>query len=505
MGKSNLFLFAVWMYLVNIFAVSISTTEETGPDISAANSTDWLQDFSDIESKFALRTAEVPDDDLCYIQPGQPETLVECEFNPQAKTFIVIHGWTITGMYESWVPKLVTALYEREPTANVIVVDWLTRAQQHYPTSAAYTKLVGRDVAKFVVWLRDVLDYPWDNIHLVGYSLGAHVAGIAGGLTNSKVNRITGLDPAGPTFEYADSQSTLSPDDATFVDVLHTNTRGSPDRSIGIQRPVGHVDIYPNGGTFQPGCNLQKTMQIIVSTGFSNMDQLVKCSHERSIHLFIDSLVNAQEHQTLAYRCSNMDSFDKGVCLSCRKNRCNKLGYDINRVRNRRSTKMYLKTREMMPYKVFHYQVKVHVFSKDSISFTEQPIRVSLYGTHGEKEDITHVLPELKTNTTMSFLLTTDVDIGELLMVKISWDKDRFFSWSDWWSSSNFHIRRLRIKVGETQARVIFSSKEGEFAYLKRGGDPAVFVKSKDGQESRKHERLHKRKMHGSAFKQDTA
>lgn len=81
------------------------------------------------------------------------------------------------------------------------------------------------------------------------------------------------------------------------------------------------------------------------------MDQIVKCSHERSIHLFIDSLVNAQEHQTMAYRCSNKESFDKGVCLSCRKNRCNKLGYEINRVRTRRSSKMYLNTREMMPYK----------------------------------------------------------------------------------------------------------------------------------------------------------
>lgn len=57
-------------------------------------------------------------------------------------------------MYESWVPKLVSALYEREPTSNVIVVDWLTRASQHYPTSAAYTKLVGRDVAKFVTWIQ---------------------------------------------------------------------------------------------------------------------------------------------------------------------------------------------------------------------------------------------------------------------------------------------------------------------------------------------------------------
>lgn len=77
-----------------------------------------------------------------------------------------------------------------------------------------------------------------------------------------------GLDPAGPSFEYADSQSTLSPDDANFVDVLHTNTRGSPDRSIGIQRPVGHIDIYPNGGGFQPGCDLQNTMRMVATTGF---------------------------------------------------------------------------------------------------------------------------------------------------------------------------------------------------------------------------------------------
>lgn len=81
------------------------------------------------------------------------------------------------------------------------------------------------------------------------------------------------------------------------------------------------------------------------------MDQLVKCSHERSIHLFIDSLVNAAEHQTMAYRCSSKEAFMKGMCLNCRKNRCNKVGYGVNKVRLPRSTKMYLKTREMMPFK----------------------------------------------------------------------------------------------------------------------------------------------------------
>lgn len=83
-----------------------------------------------------------------------------------------------------------------------------------------------------------------------------------------------GLDPAGPTFEYADALTRLSPDDADFVDVLHTYTRGSPDRSIGIQKPVGHIDIYPNGGGFQPGCNLGEALRLIAEKGLAGEDAL---------------------------------------------------------------------------------------------------------------------------------------------------------------------------------------------------------------------------------------
>lgn len=59
----------------------------------------------------------------------------------------------MAGLFESWVYKLVSALFEREPSANVIVVDWLDRANKHYPKSAENTRLVGADVAKFVNWL----------------------------------------------------------------------------------------------------------------------------------------------------------------------------------------------------------------------------------------------------------------------------------------------------------------------------------------------------------------
>lgn len=80
------------------------------------------------------------------------------------------------------------------------------------------------------------------------------------------------------------------------------------------------------------------------------MDQILKCAHERSVHLFIDSLVNKQQ-QSMAYRCNSKDAFDRGLCLSCRKNRCNNMGFGVNKIRTTRSAKMYLKTGASMPFK----------------------------------------------------------------------------------------------------------------------------------------------------------
>ena len=90
------------------------------------------------------------------------------------------------------------------------------------------------------------------------------------------------------------------------------------------------------------------------------------------------------------------------------------------------------------------------------------------------------------------------------MIVKLRWEKDSIISWS-FWGSSKFHIRKMRIKSGETQSRVIFSPKEGEFAYLVRGGADAVFVKSKEDNMSRKEKLMHKLKMQGSLFVKNNA
>uniref|UniRef100_A0A7N8XPI7 Lipoprotein lipase-like n=1 Tax=Mastacembelus armatus TaxID=205130 RepID=A0A7N8XPI7_9TELE len=439
-------------------------------------------------TKFSLRTSSHPDDDLCYIVPGKPDSLAACSFNSTSKTFLIIHGWALGGMFDSWMTKLVSSLYEREQSANVIVVDWLALAQNHYGIAAQNAKAVGQEIAHFIDWIEETTNMPLKNLHLIGYSLGAHVAGFAGSHANNKVGRITGLDPAGPDFEGEHAHRRLSPDDAHFVDVLHTFTRGSLGLSIGIQQPVGHVDIYPNGGSFQPGCNLRGALEKIANHGLFAITDAVKCQHERSIHLFIDSLLNNQE-AAKAYRCGSNAMFDRGMCLSCRKSRCNTVGYNIAKVRRARNVQLYTKTRASMPFRVYHYQLKIHFTSKLNRSEMEPSITVSLYGTKGESENLELKLMEkIAANKTHSFLLVTEKDIGDLLMVKFRWVDANGWSASNmlkmvssWWSgdsdSANVEVHKIRIRAGETQQKMVFCVRESEAQSLTQ---EVTFVKCKD-------------------------
>ena len=72
-------------------------------------------------------------------------------------------------------------------------------------------------------------------------------------LSSFKSGRITGLDPAGPAFQYTDPLVRLDPSDAIFVDAIHSDAAVDFISGFGMEQPVGHVDFYPNGGQNQPG------------------------------------------------------------------------------------------------------------------------------------------------------------------------------------------------------------------------------------------------------------
>ncbi|XP_049527238.1 lipase member H-like isoform X2 [Dermacentor silvarum] len=171
---------------------------------------------------------------------------------------------------------------------NVIIVDWRREARRIYPIAVAKAALVGRRASRLLQRL--VQRYPDtvgpELVHVVGFSLGAQIAGFFARnyrrRTKQRIWRITALDPAAP--EFAGKAVCVHQGDARFVDVIHTSGGKEIIKGhLGIDRPVGDVDFYPNGGKDQPGC----------TTLFKKVfAKLYPCHHMRAPLLFLESIRN---------------------------------------------------------------------------------------------------------------------------------------------------------------------------------------------------------------------
>ncbi|KAM5172648.1 LOW QUALITY PROTEIN: hepatic triacylglycerol lipase [Mantella aurantiaca] len=422
---------------------------------------------SNVQTKFMLYNDVSDKKDMCQIVTLQPETLKKCAFNASLPLVIIIHGWSIDGILESWIPNMASTFKSSKKQINVIIADWLTSAHVHYAVAVQNTRFIGLEIAEFLEWLELSVQLPRNNVHLIGYSLGAHVSGFAGSYMNgsNKIGRITGLDPAGPLFEGMSLTDRLSPDDATLVDAIHTNTQQHIGLSVGINQPVGHYDFYPNGGNIQPGCQFKDIYSHLVEYGVLGFTQSVKCAHERSVNLFIDSIKN-EDRNSVAYECKDYDTFEKGLCLNCQRHGCVALGYNLTSKKMQPGRRLFLKTRSQMPYKAYHYQFKMQITNQIEDKQLNPQLTVSLTGTKQEVDTIPLTIPEgIKESRTYSFLITLDDDIGDLMVIRLKWDginniKNLLYTLqTKIVNLPGLLVKKIRVTAGETQERVTFCSE----------------------------------------------
>ena len=157
------------------------------------------------------------------------------------KMIFYIHGFN-TNSSADWVIELKDAVLSEDDT-NFVAVDWSGGARGTYEQGIANIQIAGIDVALLINSFVDKKIVTSNGVQIIGHSLGAHAASYVGKRVNVKVGRITGLDPSGRQFEGMSTQVRLNSNDASFVDIIHTNAGGT---GAGILSPSGHVDFWPS-------------------------------------------------------------------------------------------------------------------------------------------------------------------------------------------------------------------------------------------------------------------
>ncbi|KAL4716582.1 hypothetical protein ACJJTC_010246 [Scirpophaga incertulas] len=225
--------------------------------------------------------------------PGNPQLLVNGDirsvqnsnYRAQRPIKVLIHGWNSNLNSDS--NTMVRDAFLAVQDCNVIVVDWSALANSAYTVAASGVPNVGQHLGNFLVWLTTNAGGNWNQLHIVGFSLGAHIAGNAGRQAGGRPVRVTGLDPAGPG--WTSSSNALNSNAGQYVEAIHTD-----GGRLGIFNRVANADFYPNGGrTPQPGCTLST------------------CSHSRAYEFFASSV---RSNHLVGRQCSNHDQAQNNSC-----------------------------------------------------------------------------------------------------------------------------------------------------------------------------------------------
>lgn len=153
---------------------------------------------------------------------------------------------------------------------NIIVADWsVVSTNVNYFQVVEMIDNLGFLVAELMLYLNSTTNMNFDDVYLIGHSLGAQISGSAGKQIRPHMfNTIFALDPAGPKFRNAPEDMRIDASDAKYVESIMTSS------TFGFNRPVGHATFYPNFGSDQKKC------------------YKYGCSHSRAHKYFAESITS---------------------------------------------------------------------------------------------------------------------------------------------------------------------------------------------------------------------
>ena len=305
---------------------------------------------------------------------------ISANFDASAPVKFIIHGFMQNGFHK-WIIEMKDAILSVDDV-NVIAVDWSNGNGLPYTQATANTQIVGAEIAKLVNTFINTMGVNAADVHLIGHSLGAHISGYAGSRIKG-LGRITGLDPAGPYFDFTEPVVRLDPTDAEFVEAIHTDGTATLEIGLGMMQRVGHVDYYPNGGKNQPNCP-EVPGKIIgaifngLAWNMAGIEDTTACSHSAAITYFTES-IRDKGCMFTAYPCSSKADFDAGKCMKCTSpNGCNRMGYWSTATRDQGA--LYLNTRDplVLPLCLQHYSLTFYSNNLSSMKQTMGKFTIAL-------------------------------------------------------------------------------------------------------------------------------
>ncbi|XP_061706212.1 lipase member I-like isoform X2 [Cydia pomonella] len=230
---------------------------------------------------------------------------------------IVIHGRD-SSAFSEFGQTLRSSFITSDHELTVILVDWALVASMDYATAINAVPFVADDIIALIVQLEAANKINRSLVHIVGFDIGAHIAGLVSRDSRARVQRITGLSPAGQNWDSFSRR--LRATDANYVEVVHTDYSGT--RAFGISETIGTVDIFANTGTRQPGCANNQ------------------CNHDRAWQLF-GATLDMGGH-LMGLRCDSLADMTRNRCVgapavSLGTNDLFKLGTGIYRVNTGRA------------------------------------------------------------------------------------------------------------------------------------------------------------------------